>query len=258
MPRNIAYQTPHLARYFQAHRRKWDEFYASERWIFERVAGSGRKFGQVLDVGCAVGGLANAFGERFAIDDYTGVDISEETITIARQGAGALPFPAAFIAADICDCPQLGARKFDLVVGLSVIDWNIDASGMLAACWDRVAPGGSLVLSLRLTPGKAVCDIDKSYQIISDGIAAPEAAGERAQYTVFNTLDAFHMLGRCDPAPSDILAYGYWGKPSSTATTPFDKLVFAVVSVRKAIQAGDAIAPSVELHLPVTAFPEAL
>ena len=34
---------------------------------------------------------------------------------------------------------------------------------------------------------------------------------------------------------SEINSYGYWGKPSKTAVTPYNKIFFAVFSVKKYI-----------------------
>lgn len=42
-------------------------------------------------------------------------------------------------------------------------------------------------------------------------------------------LETLQQLG-----PAAIFAYGYWGKPSATAVTPYDRLCFAVFAVRRA------------------------
>ena len=58
--KNIKYKTKHISEYFRTNRIKWDQFYPSEKWIFERIAGVNSKMGKVLDVGCAAGGLGGA------------------------------------------------------------------------------------------------------------------------------------------------------------------------------------------------------
>ena len=157
--------------------------------------------------------------------------------------------PATFIAGDICNCPELAQHQFDLVTALSVADWNVDADGIVKACWDRVAPGGHLVLSLRLTDKATICDIARSFQYVwFDAEPAPEST-ERAPYNVFNVDDALGWLGRQQPRPEHILVYGYWGKPSASARTPYDRLLFAVIAMRKPA-AGHATEPVVETHLP--------
>ena len=254
MAGNIAFRTEELVRYFQNHRRRWDEFYPSERWIFERIGQAGGSLGSVLDVGCAVGGLGRALSERFRLESYVGVDISRVVIEAARSITTAWPMPVEFFAADICDCRDLLGRRFDLVASLSVVDWNVDAAGILATCWNLVAPGGHLVVSLRLTPAATVCDIEMSYQPIWAGSGAAPADAERAPYNVFNTMDAIAMLAQQHPAPSDILAYGYWGKPSPTAHSPYERLVFGVFAIRKPQDGAPDGEARLVAHLPASVF----
>ena len=222
--------------------------------MFERVGAMRGSFGRVLDVGCALGGLAFALSERFRVDEYVGVDINRLAIERAKANVGSLSLPTEFIAADICECPRLAGQQFNLVTALSVVDWNADATGILAACWDLVAPGGHLVVSLRLSPGSTICDVEKCYQVIWGGIGEPPADAERAQYTILNTADAIQMLLACAPTPANLLAYGYWGKPSETARTPYHRIVFTVFALQKPMMFETVDEPTIEAHLPATAF----
>ena len=252
--KNVTYDSDNMALYFQNHRRCWAEFYPSERWVFERVGAERGSFGRVLDVGCALGGLAFALSERFRVEGYTGVDINRRAIERAKVNVSSLPLATEFIAADICECPQLAGQQFDLVTALSVVDWNADATGILAACWDRVAPGGHLVVSLRLSPGPTICDVEKSYQVIWGRAGDPPANAERAQYTILNTADAIQMMLACTPMPAHLLAYGYWGKPSETAHTPCRRIVFTVFALQKPMKFETIDEPTIEAHLPASTF----
>src|SRR2546425_712588 len=84
----MAYKTGQIARFYQTNRVQWEQFYPSERFIFEQVAD---RFGPpktVLDAGCAAGGLGRALQERFGtIKAYTGVDINSQVIAAAGQRA---------------------------------------------------------------------------------------------------------------------------------------------------------------------------
>lgn len=254
-PKNITYRSPALAQFYSSHRRRWSDYYPSERWIFEKIASERGNLGCVLDVGCAAGGLAEALAERFSVrDSFVGVEINAEAAEIAQAMAPTLPMPAEFITADICACPQLADRQFDLVVSLSVADWNADTLGILAACWDHVAPGGHLVISLRLTPNASLRDPEQSYQFIWFSEAPIPADTEKAPYVVFNTAEAVQLLSSQQPKPDRIVAYGYWGKPSSTARVPYDRLVFSVFAVRKAPGSQPATQTEVETRLPADAF----
>lgn len=75
--------------------------------------------------------------------------------------------------------------------------------------------------------------MEKSYQpITSDGKAV---VCEYANYVVFNWKEFLATLSTFEPCPSMIKSFGYFGKPSATAVTPFDELVFAVFIVQKSM-----------------------
>ena len=54
------------------------------------------------------------------------------------------------------------------------------------------------------------------------------------------------------PHAGHLLGYGYWGKPSPTAVTPYCALVFAVFALQKGTEQRQT--PSAELHLPMSLF----
>jgi SAM-dependent methyltransferase len=254
MPKNIAYQSDRIAGYYAVNRRRWNEFYPSERWVFERIAAEHGAIGRVLDVGCAAGGLGEALAEHFgSVTAYTGIDINRQAIAAAEKASDRIAAPNEFIAADVCDCPALAGRRFDLVTALSVADWNVDAHGIVDACWERVAPGGTLVMSLRLTTDAGVCDVGRSFQFIWFDPTPIPAGAERAPYNVFNSAEAIAWLAGQVPRPEKLLVKGYWGTPSATARTPYRKLIFAVVAMRKALT-GTAAKTEIETHLPDDAF----
>jgi len=87
----------------------------------------------------------------------------------------------------------------------------------------------------------------KSYQRIN--YSGNKKKQEIANYVVFNSDDALKILTVLKPKPSYILGYGYWGKPSITAATPFDKLLFAVFAVQKGNSDKKKI--KMELHRPL-------
>lgn len=257
MPKNIIYQSDAISAFYRAHRRKWSDFYPSEQTIFEALAAQGASFATVLDVGCAAGGLGEALMERFgSIASYTGIDLNCQVIDVAKT----LPTRIRrrqFVRGDIC-ADGLQGNDFDLVTALGVADWNVDASGILAKCWERVRPGGYLIASLRLTPGAGVCDISRSFQYIWFEDKPAPADAERAAYNVFNSTEAIRWLKGQTPHPSEIRIYGYWGKPSATARTPYDRLVFSVIAMRKPPVGSGMQEPVLHIDLPSDAFAAAI
>ena len=252
MPKNITYQTDHIAAYYALNRRRWADFYPSEQSVFERVATDRGPLGRVLDVGCAAGGLGKALLERFgSVSSYTGIDINRQAIEAARATAG-LAVPTEFVVGDICDRSELTGRTYDVVTALSVADWNVDAHGILAACWNHVAPGGHLVVSLRLTTSAGIRDVARSFQYIWFEPTPIPADAERAPYNVFNVEEAVAWLSSQIPPPQQVLIHGYWGTPSRTARTPYDRLIFSVVALRKARDG--RVETAIETDLPHDAF----
>lgn len=244
--KNIEYKSKELLKFYCCNRQRWEEFYPSEKWVFGKVAGKERTLKDVLDVGCACGGLGTALNERFILNSYTGVDINKDSIDWARK-EWRLPIPVTFIVGDIVDLGM--SANYDVVVSLSCADWNIETSKIIDACWKRVRPGGYFIISLRLTPKKGVNDIEKSYQYIN--FSGDDKEPEIANYVIFNFRESLMMMKELNPLPESIGAYGYWGSPSSTAVTPFDRLVFAVFYIKKGLEENSNQAIKAEFNLPM-------
>ena len=238
--KNIAYQTDAIARYFATNRVSWAQFYPSERALISRLALDGGQ--RVLDVGCGCGGLGLALRERFGVRDYTGVEINAQAAYAARQ----LNPDARVIDGDILDASQreLQQEYFDVVFSLSCVDWNVRFADMLDAAWAHVRRGGHLVATFRLTLEEGCSDPERSYQFINfEGVKS----GERAAYVVLNAA----QLGRylAEVAPARVLADGYWGTPSATAVTPYERLCFVAIAIRKRDE-DDTAATAYLLDLP--------
>ena len=238
--KNIAYQTDQIARYFAQNRVAWQQFYESERVIIEQL-GLDRD-DEILDIGCGCGGLGLALRDRFGIEKYTGVEINQA----AAEAGRVLNPQAQILCGDILNLSRnmLHDKRFDVVFSLSCVDWNVRFSEMLAAAWNHVLPSGHLVSTFRLTGEEGCDDINRSYQYINyDGIRE----GERASYVVLNAQSLLRQLAEFNP--SEIDAYGYWGAPSVTAVTPYERLCFAAFSIRKR-KSDDAGTPRCHLNLP--------
>ncbi len=251
MSENIIYTTDEIAQFYGNNRTYWDDFYPSEQWIFERAAEQNGSLGHVLDVGCAVGGLGRALAEKRLITSYTGIDINKQAIDAAKSIGEPSSVQNHFISGDIVTTNELGSGLFDTVISLGCADWNIETEAIIRRAWDVLAPGGNFIISLRLTPEKGTNDASQSYQhIVFDDKAVDDS--EIAPYVVFNINDAIALLAGQRPAPDNLMGYGYWGPPSSTANTRYDRLVFAVFAVGKpqlSASEGDS-QPQLELSLP--------
>ena len=103
-------------------------------------------------------------------------------------------------------------------------------------------------MSLRLTNNKSINDISKSYQYID--FFNKNDTQEKANYVIFNINDIFKTFNTLSPKISKINAYGYYGLPSTTAKTPYDRLLFSVFSIYK----GDNNECNIKLDFPLDIF----
>jgi ubiquinone/menaquinone biosynthesis C-methylase UbiE len=232
---NIRYNSKEIEKFYKNNRIKWDDFYPSEKFIFEKLNFS--RESKVLDIGCGCGGLGNALNEKFGVEHYTGVDIHEQSIETAKS-----LFPKAeFINSDILTHNFIN-DSFDFVISLGCVDWNIEFHSMLTTAFKYVKPGGYFISSFRLTNKSSVKSIKDSHQFINfDG----KLEGEKAPYIVFNVNELISEI--LSFKPSKISAFGYWGSPSKTAVTPFEKVCFAVFCIQKKDGVNKC---NFELHLP--------
>jgi precorrin-6B methylase 2 len=237
--RNIAYQSEQLVRHFSRNRVSWSQFYESERVVIDELKlGAART---VLDIGCGCGGLGLTLRDRFGVDNYTGVEIN----ALSAEAARVMNPRARILCGDFLElnAGELGDQAFDAVFSLSCVDWNVQFSAMLATAWDRVVTGGHLVATFRLTEKMGCDDITQSYQYINfDGLRE----GEHAAYVVLNASELARHLKAF--RAGEVSAYGYWGPPSATAITPYERLCFTAFAIRKGISAGAV--PRCKLRLP--------
>lgn len=225
---NIRYKSKELLEFYRQNRQKWDELYPSEKRVFEKIIHGRKKLGALLDVGCACGGLGLALGEKYMLSSYTGIDINNDVIDWTKKNRR-LKVPSKFLSGDIVGTKGLGL--YDTVVSLGCADWNIETEKIINSCWKRVEKGGTLVISLRLTPQKGVNDIRKSFQYIN--FSGNERLPEVANYVVLNINDVLRILEKLTPSPELVGSYGYRGSPSPMARTPYKKIVFSVFYVKK-------------------------
>jgi len=228
---NIRYSGNGIAQWLNGFRDKWDDFYLSERWAFDKIGSIKKTFGRVLDVGCGMGGLGQAISSRYPLKEYHGVDINAQVIARARTKQSRFKVPVKLQCCDILKVRGLHKGSYDTVFSLSCADWNIETKAMIDRCWQYVKPGGFFVISLRLSPEKGINNIKKSYQPFEWNDKGKPT--EIANYVVFNVREFFRMVEAFKPRPLNVYGYGYWGTPSKTAVTPYKKLVFGVVIVQK-------------------------
>lgn len=239
MLKNIHYSSNLIEEHYKSNRVTWNQFYESEKAVIQNLGLNSST--SVLDIGCGCAGLGLALIEKFNVSDYTGVEINYQAAETAKK-----IYPnAKIVNSDVLTVSQddLPYEKYDVVFSLSCIDWNIQFSEMFEKAFSYVRNGGYFVASFRITENETVSALGESYQYINfEGIKE----GEIAPYVVLNINDLMNYLKKLHP--SQIYGYGYWGKPSGSAVTPYNKICFAVFSVKKKdVNNND---PEIQLDLP--------
>ena len=245
--KNIIFKNDMFVNYYSKYRRTWEEFYDSERHIFEAVLGRFDEPFSVLDVGCGCGGLGNALSDKFSLSFYKGLDINEQQIEWALRN-NKLPVPHEFACEDLATYAK--EEKYDVVISLGCVDCNVAVNEMIENAWQKVREGGYFITSIRLTNAESINDIKRAFQYMNFGDKYEED-DEIGNYVVFSLPDILRVFGELKNPPDKVEAYGYWHKPSKTAIIEYDELCMSVFALHKAIDGTakrDRV--NVELDLP--------
>ena len=223
-PKSLAslWSTPGWVEFYETRRATTQEIYPSE-WLFLKdLLAEGIS---VLDIGCAVGGLASVLTEHLARFDYTGVDLSEDMIARAKQKHPGHRFHVVGEA----DLSVLGNARFDLVVCLGVLHVNRRWRELIAAAWARTEH--CFLLDLRETSGATVEDETVSYfsvdTLLQTGVPA------RLPYNIINTAEALGALSELCAGATGLQHYGYLASASPSAVTPTKEVLMNTYRIDK-------------------------
>lgn len=110
---------------------EWPFYYQSEAW---------HKASSVLDIGCGNGYYVGKLAERFPDKNYTGYDISEEFIAIARDELG-----SDKINFGVGDAHAVEG-KYDFILARLVFQHLPDPENVLKSIAESLNPGGHLLI----------------------------------------------------------------------------------------------------------------
>ncbi len=212
---------PDAVDYYAKNRHEESDLYPSERVFLSRVLFPGAK---VLDVGCASGGFFNIMRSIEPTIDYTGIDIAEPSIEIAKAR-----YPeATFLVTDGSTIP-FDDNEFDLVHCTSVLVIEPRYEGVIREMY-RVA-NRFVLADIRLLKGiGGVTDPkDSYYRIEFNG----EFDGTTVPYVIADADEVVDFILGLEPKPQALRGTGYFHDVSAAARTPYSQVCMSVLLVQK-------------------------
>ena len=214
-----AWSQPSAVEFYAEHRHDADDIYPSEKVFLPRVLFPGAK---VLDVGCASGGFFNVMRSMEPTIDYTGIDIAEPSIKLARE-----KYPEArFELTDGFTTP-FADGEFDLVHCTSVLNNEPRYRELIPEMY-RVA-NRFLIVDMRLL--KDVSDeVRKAeYKIQFEG----EFEGVTVPYVICDADEVIDFILTLNPSPQAIRGHGYFHTVSEMAETSISEVCMAMLLIQK-------------------------
>ena len=207
--------------YYSENRHEISDLYPSETIFLPRVLFPGAK---VLDVGCASGGFFNIMRSYEAHIEYTGVDLSERAVELAKER-----YPeATFIVTEGFEL-VFANNTFDVVHCTSVFNNEPNYQAMLQEMY-RVS-NRFVLMDIRLLKGigrqaESVYNI----QFNSEGVEA------KVPYVVNDADEVANFVLQLDPKPKALRGTGYFHQVAKEAETPHDEVCMSLLLIQKGDQ----------------------
>lgn len=150
----------------------WESYYRDTEWKrgaylagHEVMAGLADRFldrtepGDVADFGCGPASVLFDLAKRHPEIGFHGFDAAETVVAANIEGAAEEGIENLFFAVD--SLPDVDTtRRFDVVYCMAVLYFVADAEAALDALFDRVRPGGHLVVSY---PNRVTREVSREF-----------------------------------------------------------------------------------------------
>ncbi|MEE8301489.1 MAG: class I SAM-dependent methyltransferase [Candidatus Tectomicrobia bacterium] len=216
-----AWSQPNAVEYYAEHRHHPDDVYPSERVFLPRVLFPGAK---VLDVGCASGGFFNIMRSIEPAIDYTGIDIAEPSINVARE-----KYPEArFEVTDGLTMP-FADGACDLVHCTSVLVIEPRYRALITEMY-RVSNRFVLVDIRLLKDARTMEEVRKAQYRMQ---FAGEFEGVTVPYVICDADEVIDFTLTLTPSPQAVRGSGYFHTVSAMADTSIAEVCMAMLLIQK-------------------------
>lgn len=195
------FNTNYFSEYYKNYRDKKDDLFESEiHFIYKFIENANN----VLDVGCATGGMYKILSNLKKDIKYEGIDISKNLIKIASE-----EYPNINFQLGDGSSLEYEDNSYDGIIsfGTTVHDQNWEK--LLKECY-RVTKN-SFIFDVRLTRKKTLSKINDCYVFDGTGMKYP--------YVILNIWDFLKFLKNLDNNPK-IYLFGYSGKANKDVKIP--------------------------------------
>lgn len=224
--------------------KSWDERFVSELYFLNKIV---KLRMDILDIGCAAGGLYHGLKEKFGDINYVGIDVAANMIEKAKSLVSKED-KAEFITAQAPFTDDiLGGRKFDVAIATGVFQHEPKSEELLDFMINNVKEGGYILFDLKLFHSyPTLKDINRAYcHPLPDTI----------YYIVFNMKDLLDLIAsRQDKLDEKVEMYGYFSGMHSAVHLPSDvkeQVCSAHILLRRSDQKNDNNKKlKLDLHLP--------
>jgi len=211
--------------YYYQNRHEVSDLYPSEKVFLPRVLFPGAT---VLDVGCASGGFFNIMRSFEPNIEYTGIDLSERAVELARER-----YPeATFVLTEGFELP-FDDNSFDLVHCTSVFNNEPNYQAMIKEMY-RVSDR-FVVVDIRLLKG--IGNVRESVYNIQFGGDGVEAT---VPYVVNDADEVANFILQLEPKPKALRGTGYFHQVAKEAAATDGEVCMAILLVQKGSRDGAA------------------
>ena len=209
--------------FWKSHRNKLVDLYKSERKFFPCKVQKCKSF---LDVGCAAGGfykIINSIKKKKF--NYTGIDVSNNLISIARQKYSNHTFKVyngKIFPSKI--------KNYDLIFSFGTLHHSNYYSEIIKQMIRKAKK--YVIFDLRFTSEKNLINRKKSFQKIKFGKNFVKK--NNIPYNILNFYDFINDILVLTSKKYSIEIYGYYHKPNSTVVTSHNKnIIMAAILINK-------------------------
>lgn len=210
--------------FFEKNRLTKNDIYPSEWFFLDKKIVNGIN---ILDIGCAKGGMANILSECVQDFSYVGVDINAHMIESAKK-----KYPQhLFYQINEDDYSILGDTQYDLVICLGILHLHESWRHTIKVAWQHTQ--GSLILDLRETYHASIENKALAYFKMDFTNTNSITPNYFLPYNIINSTESLRTIHEICSDASKISYYGYTQAVSELAVSPIKKLMATVYCIER-------------------------